>query len=98
LEDYVKSAVIFGGTGFIGSFFCKYLLDSHLVDKVFLVDIESLEEKKIKYRSKLLQDKNVSFIKGDVKEPLHLKENEYEYQFNLEQALLDWKREKKSDW
>ena len=70
MEDYVKSAVIFGGTGFIGSFFSKYLLDSQIVDKVFLVDMESFEEKKIKYRSKLLQDKNVSFVKGDVRESL----------------------------
>ena len=38
-------AVIFGGTGFIGSFFADFLLAQGVVDKVYLVDLESPADK-----------------------------------------------------
>lgn len=39
-----KTAVIFGGTGFIGLHFTKYLLDNGVVDKVVLADIKTPED------------------------------------------------------
>ena len=39
-----RCSIIFGGTGFIGTFFAKEVLSKNLVDKVYLVDIEDLEK------------------------------------------------------
>jgi nucleoside-diphosphate-sugar epimerase len=42
--------VIFGGAGFIGSHFSKYLLDAKLVSQLYLVDIEPIDSKSSLYR------------------------------------------------
>ena len=66
------SVIIFGGTGFVGIFFAKYLLENNRADKVYLVDIEPTEEKFSKFRKKLVADDGrIEFVKGDVREPLH---------------------------
>jgi nucleoside-diphosphate-sugar epimerase len=68
----MNSAVIFGGTGFIGVFFAQYLLEFKQADKVYLVDIEPTEEKFSIFRKKLVADDGrIAFMKGDVREPLH---------------------------
>ena len=67
----MKSAIIFGGTGFIGSFFARHLLDTRDIQKVYLVDIEPANSKKSLFREKLiLDDCRIFYIKGDVKSSL----------------------------
>ena len=68
------TVVIFGGTGFIGSHFSKYLLDNQLVSQLYLVDIEPLEIKSSLYR-------RVSLINHS--------EIRYEY-FNVQNDLNDF--------
>ena len=67
----MNAAIIFGGTGFIGGFFARYLLDSNKIQKVYLVDIESPECKSSVFRQKLiLSDSRIAFIRGDVRRPI----------------------------
>ena len=67
----IKTAVIFGGTGFIGSFFSKALLDKKLFNKIYLVDLDDISEKDFHFRKKFLQgDKRINFIRGDVRKNL----------------------------
>tara|TARA_B100000029_G_scaffold418523_1_gene423608 strand:- start:7 stop:1029 length:1023 start_codon:yes stop_codon:yes gene_type:complete len=69
-----KSAVIFGGTGFIGSFFAKELSKTEEFKKIYLADIENIETKGFKFRQELLKDvPNLEFIKIDVRNPIDLK-------------------------
>lgn len=64
-------SVVFGGTGFIGSYFSWYLLENHLADKIFLVDTEPLEAKSSEFRKKLFaSDSRVVFMQGDVRNSL----------------------------
>ncbi len=63
-----KSAVIFGGTGFIGSFFAEFLLENDFVSKIFLFDIEPLGKKSSHYRKvKISHDKRVIYVDSDVR-------------------------------
>lgn len=67
----LKSAVIFGGTGFIGAFFAKFILESGLVDKVYLYDREPLEEKLSNFRLQLLsRNPRFVYVFGDVREKI----------------------------
>ncbi len=64
-------AIIFGGSGFIGSFFMRFLLDGKLVDKVYLMDLEPIESKNIHFRvNQIPKDNSVSFIYCDVRYPI----------------------------
>jgi GlcNAc-P-P-Und epimerase len=62
-----QTVVIFGGTGFIGGHFTKFLIDNNLADKIYLFDL--------KPPSKLFNfdPKVVQFIRGDVREPIPVK-------------------------
>lgn len=65
------SAVIFGGTGFIGVFFAEYLLENAQVDRVYLVDIEPIEFKSSEFRKKqAVRDSRIVYVQGDVRQPL----------------------------
>jgi nucleoside-diphosphate-sugar epimerase len=67
----MKSIVIFGGSGFIGVFFAQYLLEIVQADKVYLVDIEPVENKFSAFRrAQVSQDSRIVFVKGDVRNPL----------------------------
>ena len=56
-------AVIFGGTGFIGSSFAAFLLSKDYVDEAFLVDIEPFNSKPIEFRKMQASNmKNYFFI------------------------------------
>lgn len=67
----MRCTVIFGGTGFIGVFFAKFLLDAGHADKVYLVDIEPVSAKCSHYRKRLVaQDSRILFVSGDVRQPL----------------------------
>ena len=66
-----SSAVIFGGTGFIGAFFGRYLLDWGLVGRVYLLDIEDASRKASEFRRRLIgRDPRIVFVQGDVREDL----------------------------
>ena len=67
----MSCAVIFGGTGFIGVFFANYLLNNKYIDKVYLIDIESIDKKNSQFRKNLVFfDKKTIFISADVRESL----------------------------
>lgn len=67
----MKSAVIFGGTGFIGIFFARFLLDGGHVDIVHLIDIEHLEAKSSQFRKKYAEENSgINFIQGDVRQAI----------------------------
>lgn len=65
----MKCAVITGGTGFIGTFFAQHLLNSKLVDKVYLLDKEDLPFKASTYRKlsiSSIPSTELSIIKLDI--------------------------------
>ena len=47
-------AIIVGGTGFIGSFFARYLLEQAGFAKVYLLDVDAPAQKSSVYRQKML--------------------------------------------
>ncbi|WP_315983509.1 hypothetical protein [Aliamphritea spongicola] len=55
-------AVIFGGSGFIGSHFSQYLLDNHIVSKVLVFDIEPLDIERTTLEYKLFVESEKSNI------------------------------------
>jgi len=55
------TAVLFGGTGFIGSHFASYLLEHRLADRVVLVDIRPPTSE---------LDRRMSFVEADVRREL----------------------------
>lgn len=64
-------AVIFGGTGFIGVFFAKHLLDEAGFDKVYLVDYEDIADKFSDFRKRLVaSDSRMEVIRHDVRKPI----------------------------
>lgn len=67
----MNCTVIFGGTGFIGCFFAEFLLSNSHSDKVYLVDIEPIESKSSLFRRNQLINKNIVYVKGDVRKPLN---------------------------
>ena len=67
----MSSAVIFGGTGFIGSFFARHLVEGALYEKVYLFDHESASVKNSVFRRRMLAAyPNIFEIDGDVREPI----------------------------
>ena len=61
------SAVIFGGTGFIGSYFAKHLVDNQNYQRVYLYDNEDISVKSSIHRKNLiLQYPQITIIEGDV--------------------------------
>lgn len=66
-------AVIFGGTGFIGSFFADFLISQGVVDKVYLIDLESPQAKHSAYRRSFIGNRqDVEYVQGDVRRPIDL--------------------------
>ncbi|MEY4979165.1 MAG: UDP-glucose 4-epimerase [Pseudomonadota bacterium] len=67
----MKVAVIFGGTGFIGLHFTRFLLDQASFDKIVLADIKPPEQH-IAHRfvKSELQSGRVVYVKSDVREPI----------------------------
>jgi len=63
-----KICVIFGGAGFIGSFFAQHLIDEHNFSKIYLYDKELISDKGFRFRREMLASyPQVEMIKGDVK-------------------------------
>ena len=64
-------AVIFGGTGFIGTSFARHLIDEHKVGKVYLYDNVQLTEKEFIFRRNMIESyTQITVIEGDVRKPI----------------------------
>ena len=75
----MKCAIIFGGAGFIGTFFAQFLLAGNAFDKVYLIDINAIESKFSEFRRKLvLGDSRIISIFGDVRDQINILEVEGE--------------------
>ena len=67
----MNCAVIFGGTGFIGTFFARHLVEEKGFDKVYLYDHESLSSKHFSFRKDMLASyPSIQEIHGDVRHPI----------------------------
>lgn len=65
----MNCAVIFGGSGFIGVFFAKQLLDQSGFDKVYLFDQQQVADKPFPYRTRLVRDEpRIVEVSGDVRQ------------------------------
>lgn len=65
-------AVVFGGSGFIGSFFAQHLIDDHDYEKIYLFDRESISSKESNFRKKLLDSyPQIKMIIGDVRNTIN---------------------------
>ncbi|MBN3560950.1 NAD-dependent epimerase/dehydratase family protein [Aliamphritea spongicola] len=66
-------AVIFGGSGFIGSHFSQYLLDNHIVSKVLVFDIEPLDIERTTLEYKLfVESEKIEYQYCDVRAEIDL--------------------------
>lgn len=67
-----KTVFIFGGTGFIGSHFCRHLLQEKLADKIYLADNKPLsaEQSGNGTLKEALSDGRVKFIQVDVRKEI----------------------------
>ncbi|WP_417539291.1 NAD-dependent epimerase/dehydratase family protein [Marinobacter sp.] len=73
----MKVSVIFGGNGFVGTLFARYLLDLQLADKVYLYDNEKVIEKCNKFREELVAcDSRLVFVEGNVQYPIRFEPSE----------------------
>ena len=64
----MECIVIFGGTGFIGSFFANEVKKKYGHAKIYLLDIESFSEKDSEYRLSLIEENDsFEYIKIDVR-------------------------------
>jgi len=67
----MKTAVIFGGTGFIGSFFARHLIERENFDLVYLYDVEPLAAKSSDFRRQMLNPfPNIQEVYGDVRQDI----------------------------
>lgn len=67
----MNCAVIFGGSGFIGVFFARHLLELGGYDKVYLFDKESVADKPFPYRARLVRERTeIVEVRGDVRQPI----------------------------
>ena len=64
-------AVLFGGTGFIGSFFARFLVDGGHFQRVYLVDRQPVAAIASAWRrAQLSGDPAIEWIDADVRESL----------------------------
>ncbi len=68
----MKAAIIFGGSGFIGTFFAVKLLEESKYKKVYIVDKENIEEKSCHFRDNLFMKYKdyICFINHDVRDEI----------------------------
>lgn len=64
----MKTAVIFGGVGFIGSFFAEYLISKAGYTKVYLFDNCTSLDKYTEVKQRITAMVGIHFIHGDVRE------------------------------
>lgn len=64
-------AVIFGGTGFIGAWFARYLAEQESFEKIYVYDREAMPSKVSAYRRNMfITFDNIVFVEGDVRVPI----------------------------
>ncbi len=61
----MDNCIIFGGTGFIGSHFCNFLVKHNLFAQVYLVDLKPISS------PTKLDEARVHYIFGDVRKPIN---------------------------
>ena len=67
----MKTTIIFGGSGFVGTFFARHLIDEHGYEKVYLYDHESISAKEFEFRKKMVGAySQIEMIEGDVRKPI----------------------------
>ena len=67
----MKNVVIFGGCGFIGTFFARLLVEEYNVSKVYLYDHESVSEKPFAFRKAMVESfAQIQIVTGDVRLPI----------------------------
>tara|TARA_B100002019_G_scaffold126528_1_gene108978 strand:- start:5428 stop:6447 length:1020 start_codon:yes stop_codon:yes gene_type:complete len=68
----MKTAVIFGGSGFIGMFFAEHLLNTCSFNKVYILDLESPYEKDLSFRKQQFKKNldSIYFVKCDVRKKI----------------------------
>lgn len=67
----MNCAVVFGGSGFIGVFFAKQLLDQSGFDKVYLFDQQQVGDKPFPYRTRLVREEpRIVEVSGDVRQAI----------------------------
>ena len=68
----MKHSVIFGGTGFIGVFFARHLIEDHGYEKIYLYDHESINDKEFEFRKNMIKAyPEIEILMGDVKETIN---------------------------
>ena len=72
MSSKFNNVVIFGGTGFIGTFFANFLLERNLCSHIYLCDIETLDQKNSNYRKQSVSDKRITYVQLDVRKEIHL--------------------------
>lgn len=64
----MKNIVIFGGSGFIGTFFAQYLIENIGVNQVYFYDHETISAKQSTFRKKMVESyPQITMIEGDVR-------------------------------
>jgi GlcNAc-P-P-Und epimerase len=64
-------AVIFGGSGFIGTFFARHLIDEQGFEKVYLFDNEQISHKEFKFRKEMVNSySQIKMVEGDVRKTI----------------------------
>jgi nucleoside-diphosphate-sugar epimerase len=71
MSSKFNNVVIFGGTGFIGTFFANFLLDRNLCSHIYLCDIETLDQKSSNYRKQSISNKKISYVELDVRKEIN---------------------------
>lgn len=67
----MSCAVIFGGSGFIGVFFAKQLLEQLSFDKIYLFDQQQVADKSFPYRTQLVRaEPCIVEVSGDVRQAI----------------------------
>ena len=67
----MKTTIIFGGSGFVGTFFARCLIEEHAYEKVYLYDHESISAKEFEFRKKMVGVyPQIEMIEGDVRKPI----------------------------
>lgn len=67
----MRICIVFGGTGFIGSFFSEFLLKSNRVDKVYLADLKPVCQKRFAAMlSPFVETGQLEYVHCDVRMPI----------------------------
>jgi len=70
-------AVVFGGSGFIGSFFARQLIEVGLASYVYLYDNKRLVEQNSEFRESMIEGHSeITFVHGDIRHPIEWEPSE----------------------